>query len=69
MLGPEKAGDGRRAGPTGELDPRGRTPMPPETLPLLLATIAVYATLGAGILLRVRRRRRAEAARRLHIAG
>jgi len=43
--------------------------MPPETLPLLLATLAVYVTLGAGILFRVRRRRRAQAARRLRIAG
>ena len=34
--------------------------MPPETLPLLLATLAAYVTLGAGSLLRVRRRRRAE---------
>jgi hypothetical protein len=34
--------------------------MPPETLPLLLATLAAYVALGAGVLLRVRRRRRAE---------
>ena len=69
MLGREKAGDGRWAGPTGELDPPKGPPMPPETLPLLLATLAVYVTLGTGVLLRVRRRRRAEAARRLHGAG
>ena len=43
--------------------------MPPETLPLLLATLAVYVTLGAGILFRVRRRRRAQAARRVRVAG
>ena len=30
--------------------------MPPETLPLLLATLAAYVTLGVGTLLRVRRR-------------
>jgi hypothetical protein len=34
--------------------------MPPETLPLLLATLAAYVALGAGALLRIRRRRRAE---------
>jgi hypothetical protein len=34
--------------------------MPPETLPLLLATVAAYVMLGAGTLFRVRRRRRAE---------
>ncbi len=34
--------------------------MPPETLPLLVATLAVYVALGAGTLLRVRRRRRSE---------
>ena len=34
--------------------------MPPETLPLLLATLAAYVMLGAGTLFRVRRRRRAQ---------
>jgi hypothetical protein len=43
--------------------------MPSETLPLLLATLAVYVTLGAGCLFRVRRRRRAQHARRVRIAG
>jgi len=37
--------------------------MPPETLPLLLATLAAYVTLGAGTLFRVRRRRRARLVR------
>jgi hypothetical protein len=34
--------------------------MPPETVPLLLATLAAYVTIGAGTLLRIRRRRRAQ---------
>ena len=34
--------------------------MPPETLPLLAATLAAYVALGAGTLFRVRRRRRSE---------
>jgi hypothetical protein len=34
------------------------TTMPPETLPLLLATLAAYVTLGVGTLFRVRRRAR-----------
>jgi hypothetical protein len=38
----------------------GTIAMPPETLPLLLATLAAYVALGVGTLLRVRRRRRAE---------
>jgi hypothetical protein len=38
--------------------------MPSETLPLLLATLVAYVTLGTGTLLRVRRRRRAQLARR-----
>jgi hypothetical protein len=43
--------------------------MPPETLPLLLATLVAYVTLGAGTLFRVRRRRRAQVARRARGAG
>jgi len=34
--------------------------MPSETLPLLLATLVAYVTLGAGTLFRIRRQRRAE---------
>jgi hypothetical protein len=43
--------------------------MPPETLPQLLAMLAVYAALGAGTLYRVRRRRRSQAERRVHSEG
>jgi hypothetical protein len=43
--------------------------MPPETLPLLVATLVAYVTLGAGTLFRVRRRRRAEGARRARVGG
>jgi hypothetical protein len=38
--------------------------MPSETLPLLLASLAAYVTLGAATLFRVRRRRRARPAMR-----
>jgi hypothetical protein len=44
----------------GESPRIGEEAMPPETLPLLLATLAAYVMLGAGTLFRVRRRRRAE---------
>ena len=43
--------------------------MPNETLPLLLATLAAYVAIGVGALLRVRRRRRGDARRRLRVAG
>ena len=43
--------------------------MPPETLPLLVATLVAYVTLGAGTLFRVRRRRRADIARRARVGG
>jgi hypothetical protein len=42
----------------------GGNELPPETLPLLLATLIAYVALGSGTLFRVRRRRRSEMATR-----
>jgi preprotein translocase subunit YajC len=40
--------------------------MHPETLPLLASTLVAYVALGAGMLFRVRRRRRSQLAARSH---